>query len=77
MVTNLLDDFESWDDWKEINKKGYDCEVNFKRVGNKVTITTENGGIAIRNVTIVPDTREEIYVALSGDQVALTNIRYE
>jgi hypothetical protein len=77
MVTNLLDDFESWDDWKELNKKGYDCEVNFKRVGNKVTITTENGGIAIRNVTIVPDTQEEIYVALSGDQVALTNIRYE
>jgi hypothetical protein len=76
MVTNLLDDFDSWEAWKTFNKEGYDCEVLFKRTGNKITITTQNGGIAIRNNIIVPDNIEEIYVALTGDQVALTNIRY-
>lgn len=77
MVTNILDDFDSWDEWKALNKKGYDCVVNFKRTGNKITLTTENGGIAIRNVTNIPDNPGEIYVALTGDQVALTNIRYQ
>ncbi|WP_029320536.1 HD-GYP domain-containing protein [Butyrivibrio sp. AE3004] len=76
MVTNILDDFENWDVWKEFNKKGYDCELKFTRFGNRITLTTVNGGISIRNVTNVYDNPEEIYVALTGDQVALTEIRY-
>ena len=72
---NRNDDFESWDEWKAINKKGMECEVSFKRKGNKITTSTENVGIAIRNVMLPPEDIPDVYVCLSGDQVALTDIR--
>lgn len=67
--------FTDWDDWKALNKKGIDCVVRFLRHGNTVTTITENDGIAIRNITTVVSDVEELFVSLSGDQVALTNIR--
>lgn len=70
------DDFTSWEDWKETNKKGIDCSVTFTRKGNTITTVTENMGIHIKNVTSLDDDdTHEIYTALSGDQVALTDIR--
>lgn len=71
------DEFVDWDVWKEHNRNGFDCEVRFHRYANKVTTITTNAGIAIRNVTtIMPEAgTSEYFVALSGDQVALTNIR--
>ncbi len=36
---------------------------------------TENLGIRIENETIVSDSTKPVYVALTGDQVALTDIR--
>ncbi|WP_044915030.1 HD-GYP domain-containing protein [Butyrivibrio sp. WCE2006] len=76
MITNFTENFESWDAWKELNKKGYNCELEFKRFGSRVTLTTENGGIAIKNITNIPADVKDMYVSLSGDQVALTEIRY-
>ena len=67
--------FEGWDAWKELNKKGYLCEVHFKRRWNKITMFTENAGISLENVTTLPDKYGEVYVALTGDQCALTDIR--
>ena len=69
------DPFTDWEDWKALNKKGMDCAVRFLRRGNTVTTITENDGIAIRNITTVASDVEEMYVSLSGDQVALTDIR--
>ena len=68
-------DFEGWDSWKKFNKNGYDCSVSFNRDGNKITSSTENDGISIKNSTHIKADPPEIYVALSGDQCALTNIR--
>ena len=68
-------DFRGWDSWKKMNKKGYDCTVSFNRRGKKIESYTENAGIFIRNITEINVEAEEIFVALSGDQVALTNIR--
>ena len=68
-------DFDGWESWKNYNREGYECTVTFKRDGNKIISTTENNGITIKNITEVKVETEEIYVALSGDQVALTNIR--
>jgi len=68
-------DFAGWDAWKEFNKQGYECTVSFKRDGNRIESTTTNNGIEIRNVTTINVEAKEIYVALSGDQCALTNIR--
>ena len=43
--------------------------------GNKIIAFTENAGISVKSTTEVKVDVDEIYVALSGDQVALTNIR--
>ena len=78
-VTNELNverkaDFVGWDAWKETNKKGIDCKVRFERNGGLIIMTTENLGIVIRNITHIND-KEDVYAALTGDQVALTDIR--
>ena len=68
-------DLYAWDEWKKFNKKGYDCTVTFSRDGNKITCHTENAGISITNETEITVDVDKVYVALSGDQCALTNIR--
>nr|MCR4750197.1 diguanylate cyclase [Lachnospiraceae bacterium] len=68
-------DFNGWDSWKKYNKNGFDCLVSFKRDSNTIVSRTENDGISIKDTTHVLVDTEEIYVALSGDQCALTNIR--
>ena len=65
----------SWNTWKEKNREGLDCRVSIQRAGNIITMTTENLGIMIASATTVKDEVEDLYVALSGDQCALTNIR--
>ena len=71
------DDFTGWDDWKDVNKAGMDVVVRFLRRGDKITTITENNSIAIRNTTTIKNDVDEVYVALSGDQVALTQIRVD
>ena len=68
-------DFKGWEYWKEACRKGIDYEVFLKRKGDRVTITTENLGVAIHDVTTIKTGVEDVYVALTGDQVALTDIR--
>lgn len=67
--------FDGWDTWKKANKRGYNCTISFERKDNKIVAFTENAGIFVRSTTEVKADVDEIYVALSGDQVALTNIR--
>ena len=69
------DSFHGWEEWKEISKAGYDSSVVLRRSGNKITTITENNGISIKNVTTIYDEVGEVYVCLTGDQVALTDIR--
>ena len=68
-------DFEGWDAWKKANKEGYECTIDFKRDGSRIIAYTENAGISVKSTTDVKVDVPEIYVALTGDQVALTNIR--
>ena len=79
-VTNVFtmrktDGFKDWNVWKERNKIGFEVEVDFTRKGKKIGLSTENLGIRIHNAMTVLDDRDDIYVALTGDQVALTDIR--
>ncbi len=67
--------FPGWSTWKEKNRQGLDCRVSIQRLGNTVTMATENLGIVVASVTTVKDEVDQLYVALTGDQVALTNIR--
>ncbi len=74
---NIEKSFEGWEAWKEANKNGIDCTVIVQRKGNTITTSTENLGITIYNVTTIPDPEETVYVMLTGDQCAITNIRYD
>lgn len=68
--------FPGWENWKEKNKQGLECVVEAERKGNTVTVRSENLGISIENIlTVTEDMPDKVYVALSGDQVALTDIR--
>ena len=69
------DAFKNWEKWKEFNLAGYDATVSFEVRGNKVTVITENGGISIRNTVKLAGGGKNIYAAVTGDQVAVTNIR--
>jgi hypothetical protein len=74
-IVNMSDDFMGWDAWKEENKKGFDCTVSFQRDGSKIITTTENLGISLNVITTIADDISDVYVSLTGDQCALTNIR--
>ena len=74
-IVNKTTEFINWDTWKENNKAGFDVSASFERSGNNVTLVTKNKGIEITNITKIADKPEKIYIALTGDQSALTNIR--
>ena len=75
LKVNHMDDFGGWEEWKEQNKAGFDCVATFERSGNVITMTTRNLGLAIKNTTTLLDGAKKVYVALTGDQCALTNIK--
>jgi putative nucleotidyltransferase with HDIG domain len=70
-----LNSFEGWDTWKKRNQDGFDATVTFKVQDNTITVLTENGGIAISNTVILTDIDKKLYTSITGDQVALTDIR--
>ena len=72
---NRKPDFVGWDAWMERNKQGLDCTVTIERNGNRIMMRTENLGIAISSVTTIHDDVKDVFVALTGDQCAITNIR--
>ena len=71
------DSFPGWDKWKELNLAGMECNIEFEKRGNRVTTTTENLGIYLENVTEISDDVDMVYVSLTGDQCALTDIRVQ
>ena len=60
-----------------MNKQGLDCTINISRKNNVITLSTENAGIVINSVTTILDGNDDIYVALTGDQCAVTNIKMD
>ncbi len=75
LIVNISDDFNGWDEWKDDNKKGFDSTVSFKIEDDKIITYTENLGVSIKVMTTIIEPSPEIYVCLTGDQCALTNIR--
>ncbi len=77
VINNAIrnDDFDGWDAWKEFNHKGFDCEVTFERHDRKIIVRTENFGIILKNTATIKNDNNRIFVALTGDQCAITNIR--
>ncbi|MBR5377163.1 MAG: HD domain-containing protein [Lachnospiraceae bacterium] len=69
------EDFAGWNIWKDRNREGIDCAVRIRKQKNRITIDTENLGIAIKSETTILDDVKDIYVAVTGDQCAVTNVR--
>ncbi len=72
-----LPDFPGWNEWKRINGEGLECALYFERHGNEIRFKTENLGLSIENKTVITDAAPLVYASLTGDQVALTDIRIE
>ena len=70
-----LDDFAGWDVWRQMNQKGMDCVLIVEKKGNKVIQKTVNCGISIENTTTFPGEVPQLFITLTGDEVALTDIR--
>ena len=68
-------DFSGWKVWKDRNSKGFECEVILERKGGRILLKTENMGIEVENMTDITEVPDKIYIALTGDQVAITDIR--
>ena len=68
------DDFPGWDSWKEKNKKGMEYSISLRKRGNKVVLNATNLGVEVRNTTVLPSD-EAVYAALTGDEIAITDIR--
>ncbi|MBP3784013.1 MAG: HD-GYP domain-containing protein [Butyrivibrio sp.] len=67
--------FNGWDGWKKDNLKGYECELKIGRRRNRITMETENAGIHLKSTTTIPQGYDSVYLSLTGDQCALTDIR--
>ena len=76
LIVNKSEDFAGWDYWKEKNKRGLDVEVFLRRKKNRIHIDTENVGISVECTTTVPKNTGAVYVALTGNLCALSDIRY-
>ncbi len=70
-------DFPGWEKWKSVNLEGMECKVELSKKSNSITLKTENLGISIENTTTIKDESEKVYAALTGDRIALTDIRLE
>ena len=69
--------FKGWETWKEENRKGLDCKISIKKENNKIIIQTENLGLKIKSESVILNDAKNLYVALTGDQCAITNIHIE
>ena len=74
-IMKKSDSFEGWNNWKETCKAGMECEIRIKKRGNRIITFTNNLGIVIENTTVLNDSTGHVYIALTGDHVALTDIR--
>ena len=74
-IMEKTEDFVSWDSWKAANKRGIEYKISLEKHGNKILFEAENSGIRVEDTIIIKDNVNKVYVALTGDQCALTDIR--
>lgn len=75
LVMKKNDTFPGWDIWKQKYKEGLECSVRFVRKGARIVVSAETLGIEIEHTVQLHDKKSPVYAALTGDQVALTDIR--
>jgi hypothetical protein len=70
-------DFPGWDKWKEANRRGIEYTVYFNRRSKYITMSSETLGISVENTTTLPEDAGKVYMCITGDQVAITDIRID
>lgn len=60
----------------DVGKIGIPDEIINKK-GNAVTATSSNAGVHLTFTSLAKHDPPEVYLALTGDQVAITNIKKE
>ncbi len=76
IVVQKSAEFEDWSNWKAIQRKGVECKFSVtKKTEKEIIIKSENYGITAVNTTNLALPVSNLYVAITGDQCALTNIR--
>ena len=68
--------FAGWDNWKEKMRQGIDCSVTIERKGNRITMQTKNLGVCVSSVTDIMGEDAEVFLALTGDLCAVTDIHF-
>ena len=71
------DNFTGWEDWRRINQNGTEYEAVIEKKGTSIVLKAENLGLSIENTSVLKEGADKYYVALTGDEVALTDIRVE
>ncbi|MCR5210650.1 MAG: HD domain-containing protein [Lachnospiraceae bacterium] len=69
------EEFPGWDGWKNANLSGFECDVYLRRKKEHIILKTFNLGIEVNNVTTIKENPDKVFVAITGDRVALTDIR--
>ncbi|MCR5596107.1 MAG: HD domain-containing protein [Lachnospiraceae bacterium] len=71
-------DFAGWNQWIETNKQGTDFKLRISREdGNRIIVDAENPSFKVHAVANVLEDLKDVYIALTGDQTAISNIRVE
>ena len=76
VIINKNESFDGWDNWKKLNRDGMYCHVSILRDGKTITVVTDNGGILLKSITTILTDDDTVYVALTGDQCAITKINF-
>lgn len=67
--------FKGWDNWKEKNKAGMECHISFRITGNTLDMAADNTDFKIQNKTMFLSIPDNLYVSITGDVCAITDIR--
>lgn len=74
--SQFADEWTSWEDWLDANKKGVDCSVTAVRDMDTILVTQENHGITVSTCMDIPISADlPVCIALSGELCSISNIR--
>ena len=68
-------DHQNWDSWLAANKQGTECRLEAFRRGDRIIIRAFDEGIELVNTTTFREVPGKLYIALTGERCALTDIR--
>lgn len=75
LLLTSTNEFKDWDSWKQKNKAGHDINLAITKEDNVIIFQTECGGLIIKDTLTLTGDFPEIYLALTGDQCVIENIR--